>query len=154
MVEPIKNIKVGQIQVAIWSNPPTATRNFPTKSITITKRYMDKQGNWQDSKSYNVNDIAKLRLAIEEAQRFILLGNQGENEVFGKTQGEGGEKAPSSLLPAKPEMTEKEAKVLQELEPHRGTSAYTEEAIEASFTARLGNIPKDRLKFLVTEALK
>ena len=77
---PEKKIRVGQICLNIWSNEPKGERNFPTKSISFEKRYQDKEGKWQSSQSYQLNDLMKIQIAIDEALRYLFL-KQEQKEV-------------------------------------------------------------------------
>ena len=68
-VTPEKKIKVGGIQLSIWPNKGDKGTFY---SVTITKTYKD--GNeWKQSKSFKPNDLEKVRIAIEEAQRYLLV---------------------------------------------------------------------------------
>lgn len=69
MAAPEKTIKVGGIQLAVWSNE-TPKGNF--QSITIDKSYKD--GNdWKKTKSFKPNDLVKLQLGISKVLEYLYL---------------------------------------------------------------------------------
>lgn len=69
----------GGLSIAVWSRDEadqhgnTITRH----SITLKKRYKDKDGNWQDSGTWFPEDLPKVARLVEHAYDFILLSNGG-----------------------------------------------------------------------------
>ena len=68
--KPEKTIKVGGIQLSIWSNE-TPKGNF--QSITIDKSYKDKDGEWKRTKSFKPNDLVKLQLGIAKVLEYLYV---------------------------------------------------------------------------------
>lgn len=66
---PEKTVKVGGIQIAIWSNE-TAKGTF--QSITIDKSYKDGE-NWKRTKSYKPADLVKIQLGINKALEYLFI---------------------------------------------------------------------------------
>jgi len=66
---PEKTIRVGGIQIAVWSNE-TPKGNF--QSITIDKSYKDDTG-WKRTKSFKPTDLVKLQLGITKVLEYIYI---------------------------------------------------------------------------------
>lgn len=67
--KPEKTIRVGGIQIAIWSND---TGKGVFQSITIDKSYKDGD-TWKRTKSFKATDLVKIQLGIAEALKFLYL---------------------------------------------------------------------------------
>lgn len=68
-VKPEHSIKVGGIQLSIWSNE-TSKGTF--QSITIDKSYKDGD-TWKRTKSFKPNDIPKVQLGLAEVMRYLYI---------------------------------------------------------------------------------
>lgn len=66
---PEKTIKVGGVQLAIWSNETT---KGTFQSITIDKSYKDGE-TWKRTKSFKPADLVKLQLGITEVLKYLYL---------------------------------------------------------------------------------
>ena len=69
MAAPIKTVKVGGIQLAIWANE-TSKGTF--NSITIDKSYKDGE-TWKRTKSFKPADLVKLQLGISKVLEYLYL---------------------------------------------------------------------------------
>ena len=69
MAAPEKTIKIGGIQIAIWSNE-TSKGTF--QSITIDKSYKDGE-TWKRTKSFKPADLVKLQLGITEVLKYLYI---------------------------------------------------------------------------------
>lgn len=67
--KPEHTIRVGGIQIAIWSNE-TVKGNF--QSITIDKSYKDGE-TWKRTKSFKPTDLVKLQLGINEVLKYLYV---------------------------------------------------------------------------------
>lgn len=66
---PEKTIRVGGIQIAVWSNE-TSKGTF--QSITIDKSYKDGK-NWKETKSFKPVDLVKIQLGLTEVLKYLYL---------------------------------------------------------------------------------
>jgi hypothetical protein len=66
MENKVKNYMFGGIKLSVWTNKNEEGKEYNTYGID--KRYLDKE-EWKDSKTFNENDLMKLRLLIEEVLR-------------------------------------------------------------------------------------
>ena len=48
------------------------------KKVSIQKRYMNADGEWNSTNSYDANDLPKLKLVADEAYRYLALGQSSE----------------------------------------------------------------------------
>lgn len=62
-----QNIRVGGIEIAVWSN------DNGSKAVTIQRNYKDKKGNWGKTNFLQVNDIPKAILGLQKAYEEIVL---------------------------------------------------------------------------------
>lgn len=74
MSSPIKKFSAGAIQVAIWENETVLAEGSSSyNTISITRRYKAKDGEWKSSSSLRLNDIPKAILALQEAYKYLAL---------------------------------------------------------------------------------
>jgi len=69
MAAPEKTVKVGGIQLAVWSNETT---KGTFQSITIDKSYKDGE-TWKHTKSFKPSDLVKLQLGINKVLEYLFL---------------------------------------------------------------------------------
>ena len=77
---PIKSLRSGAIQVAIWENQTThdgQQRSFHT--VTLERRYKDKDGNWKSTNSLRINDLPKATLILQKAYEYLVLTTDEED---------------------------------------------------------------------------
>ena len=75
--KPIKNIKAGCVQVAIWKNKGKDESEF--NSITIKKSYTKDDGKtWGETDSFNTKDLPKAILCLQEAYKELVLKENKE----------------------------------------------------------------------------
>jgi len=68
MAAPIREYKYGPIQVAVWENEAKGKgETYKVRSVTTSKSYKDKDGNWQQAKSFQMRDLPDLIMALQEA---------------------------------------------------------------------------------------
>ena len=80
---PDKTLRAGGISATIWSNARVVDGDVKVfKSVSISRSYKDKNGQWQDTNSFGVNDLGKLRLVIDEAYRYLFFGDEAEETPF------------------------------------------------------------------------
>lgn len=76
---PEKRFSTGAISATVWKNSGTNKRTGePTEfnTITLQRRYKDKEGNWQTSNSLRVNDLPKASLVLNKAYEYLVLREQ------------------------------------------------------------------------------
>ncbi len=73
MNRPFRKLSAGNVQVAIWQNEG---KNNEFYTVTISRRFKDKNDEWQSSNSLRLNDIPKAIVALQEAYRSLVLKEQ------------------------------------------------------------------------------
>lgn len=72
--KPIKEFRIGRIQVAIWKNESEENGKTIVKhSIRIQKSFRDEDGEYKDTNNYFPDELPKLSLAVSKAFEFIAL---------------------------------------------------------------------------------
>jgi hypothetical protein len=66
-MKPVKSIKVGSIEVAVWENASKDGNKFYT--TTMERNYKEGE-NWKKTNSLRQNDLPKAFLALQKAFEF------------------------------------------------------------------------------------
>ncbi len=76
--QPDKRFKCGAVEAAVFENEIEKNGSkIKLKKVSIQKRYTNADGEWKSTNSYDVNDLPKLKLVVEEAYRYLAL-SQGD----------------------------------------------------------------------------
>ncbi|MBI2140769.1 hypothetical protein HYU14_07645 [Candidatus Woesearchaeota archaeon] len=81
---PERKFSTGAVAVTIWKNNGTNKTTGSVESyntIKIERRYKDKQGNWQSSSYFRINDLPKAALAVQKAYEHLVLRGQGSGPI-------------------------------------------------------------------------
>jgi len=71
---PEKRIASGNVVATIWKNHASAEgKEFDFRTISLQRRYTDKEGKWQNSNTLRLNDLPKATLVLEEAYKYLVL---------------------------------------------------------------------------------
>ena len=82
MSRPIKVFKAGSCNAAIFENTvQQEDRTFTVHSVSLQRGYQDKDGNWKNVSSFNMNDIPKILVAAQQAYEWIITKGNGEEEA-------------------------------------------------------------------------
>ncbi len=75
MASPVKKFAAGAIQVAVWENSGKSADGLQAtyRTVSIDKRYKDKNDEWKSSNSLHINDIPKAILALQKAYEYLAL---------------------------------------------------------------------------------
>ena len=74
MSEPEKTFNQGSCRAAIFANEIKQDgKTAIVKKVTIQKSYKDKNGNWQNTNSFGVNDLPKLALVATKAYDYLTM---------------------------------------------------------------------------------
>lgn len=73
---PEKRFSTGGIVATIWKNTQNSNgKEYEYKTVSLQRRYADKQGQWQSSSSMRLNDLPKAALVLEEAYKYLVLNS-------------------------------------------------------------------------------
>jgi len=73
---PEKKFSTGAISATIWKNNGTSKRTgepVEFRTVTLQRRYTDKDGKWQTSSNLRVNDLPKAALVLNKAYEYVVL---------------------------------------------------------------------------------
>lgn len=78
MTSPVKKFQVGGISAAVWENESTTPEGSAYQTVSLQKRFKDKNNEWKSSNSFRVSDLPKAILALQKAYEFLALKDQRE----------------------------------------------------------------------------
>ena len=75
-----KKFSTGAISAVVWNNEGKDSEGKPTefKTISIDRRYQDKDGNWKSTSNLRVNDLPKVVLVANKAFEYLSLKEDSE----------------------------------------------------------------------------
>ncbi len=77
---PVKKIQVGAVSAALWRNNVTlrSGQEIESLSVTLDRRYKDKNGEWRSTTSLQANDVPKAVLALAKAFDYMTTRRDDE----------------------------------------------------------------------------
>jgi hypothetical protein len=93
---PEKKFSTGSITATIWKNPGKSKQgeDIEFSTITLQRRYKDKNNAWQSTNSLRVSDLPKATLVLNKAYEYLVL-REYSNEQNSSTSNNNEE--PSSI---------------------------------------------------------
>ncbi len=75
---PEKKFRAGPVSATIWLNKSHNTNGDEGEYYTVSmeRSYTDKEGKWQTTNSFRVNDLPKAAIVIQKAYEHIVLQEQ------------------------------------------------------------------------------
>ena len=73
MSSPIKKFSAGSVQVAVWENTSGEEAVSSYKTVSLQRRYKDKNNEWKSSASLRPNDVPKAILALQKAFEYLSI---------------------------------------------------------------------------------
>lgn len=70
MAKPVKKYNSGCISAAVWENE---VNGDTITSVTLNKRYTDKDGEWKSTNSLNVTDMPKAIAVLQKAYEELTV---------------------------------------------------------------------------------
>jgi len=84
MSKPKKTFRCGRVNLSVWENQRKVdNRTFTVESVTLTRRFINGEGEWDSSSSFGKNDIPKIQVVCQRAYEFM---NASESEEEAETQ--------------------------------------------------------------------
>ena len=79
MAQPEKRFKHGACSATVFVNGIKKNgRDIEMKTVSLQRTYKDKDGNWQSTNSYGINDLPKLILAASKAYDYLTSKESAE----------------------------------------------------------------------------
>jgi len=82
--QPEKKFSTGAISATVWKNQATSKKTGESveyRTVTLQRRYTDKDGKWQTSSSFRITDLPKATLVLQKAYEYLVLKGQGSSET-------------------------------------------------------------------------
>ena len=75
---PEKKFRAGAITATIWLNKGHNNNGEETeyRTISLERNYTDKEGRWQSTNSFRVNDLPKANVVLNKAYEYLVLAEQ------------------------------------------------------------------------------
>lgn len=75
---PETRIKAGPIIATVWQNKGKTQAGDETQynTVSIDRRYKDKNGEWKSTNSFRSGDLPKLALVAQKAYEYVLMKGQ------------------------------------------------------------------------------
>lgn len=71
---PEKKFSSGSIVATVWNNNSEKNgKSFEYKTVSLQRRYTDKEGKWQTSTTLRLGDLPKASMVLDEAYRYLAL---------------------------------------------------------------------------------
>ena len=80
---PEKKFSTGVITATVWQNQGKG-RNEETvsyRTVSMQRRYKDKNGVWQTANSLRINDLPKASLVLSKAYEYLVLRETAETAI-------------------------------------------------------------------------
>jgi len=78
---PEKKFSTGVISATVWKNTGVSKKDnesFEYRTVSLQRRYQDKDGVWKTSNSLRINDLPKASLVLDKAYEYIVLKENSE----------------------------------------------------------------------------
>jgi hypothetical protein len=79
---PEKKFSTGAISATIWNNKAVQQKTGEAvayKTISLQRRYQDKQGEWKSTNYLRLNDLPRAALVLNKAYEYLLLKESAGN---------------------------------------------------------------------------
>lgn len=78
---PEKKFRAGAVVATIWQNQGTNKEGQVVgfKTVSLQRRYKDKEGNWKSAGSFRVSDLPKAALVMQKAYEYLVLKEKEGN---------------------------------------------------------------------------
>ena len=78
---PVHKIRTGVIEIAIWRKTvESKDGDFEVYNSSLSKSYKDKDGEWQTTNNYNLNDLPVVAMLTQKAFEWIKLEAKSTEE--------------------------------------------------------------------------
>lgn len=71
---PEKKFRAGAVTATVWENTVDREGKVTSfNSVALERIYKDKDGNWQTTSTFRLNDLPKLSLMAQKAYEYVLM---------------------------------------------------------------------------------
>jgi hypothetical protein len=75
MTQPEKRFSAGAVVATVWQNQGKNKegQDVAYRTVSLQRRYKDKDGNWQNASSFRTGDLPRVSLVMHKAYEFLVL---------------------------------------------------------------------------------
>ncbi len=87
--QPEKKFSTGVISATVWKNNGTSKKDgsqVEFRTISLQRRYTDKDGTWKSTNSLRLNDLPKASLVLNKAYEYLVMKEEQDASPSGETQ--------------------------------------------------------------------
>ena len=79
---PEKKFSTGVVTATVWQNQGKGRNGeaIGYRTVSLQRRYKDRNGVWQSANSLRINDLPKAALVLQKAYEYIVLREQNPAE--------------------------------------------------------------------------
>ena len=72
---PEKKFRAGAVSATVWKNKTENKEGSEVeyKTISLERNYTDKEGKWQSTNSFRINDLPKAKVVLDKAYEYLVL---------------------------------------------------------------------------------
>lgn len=76
MNQPEKKFVAGSINATIWKNVSQKDgKDFSFETISLTRNFKDKNGDWKSTGTFRLNDLPKAELVLKKAYEYLAFND-------------------------------------------------------------------------------
>ena len=81
MTQPEKRFSAGAVVATVWQNQGTSKDGQVVgyKTVSLQRRYKDKEGNWKSASSFRISDLPRASLVMQKAFEYLVLKEREGN---------------------------------------------------------------------------
>ena len=80
--QPEKKFRAGAISATVWQNQGQNKKTGEAvayRTISLQRGYQDKNGQWQNTNSFRINDLPRAAVVIKQAYEYLVTARQQES---------------------------------------------------------------------------
>ena len=80
---PEKKFSTGVITATVWGNQGKGKNGEQVvyRTVSLQRRYKDKNGVWQSANSLRINDLPKASLVLQKAYEYLVLRETNQTSI-------------------------------------------------------------------------
>jgi hypothetical protein len=80
MAKPDMTFEAGSCKASVFQNKVEREgKEVIIPKVSVSKRYLDKSGEWKNTQSFGVNDLPKLMVVVMKSYEFLTSRRKGGN---------------------------------------------------------------------------
>ena len=76
--KPLARFTAGAVSATVWSNQSQGKDGESYNTVSLQRRYRDREGNWKSASALRVNDLPKAHLVLSKAYEFLVMQDADE----------------------------------------------------------------------------